>query len=299
VIKKTLYFANPAYLKTRDEQLVIQIINESDDEKSVPIEDIGLLIIDHPQITITQGLLAKCMENNVAVVTCDQTHHPAGILFNMEGNTLQSQVYKYQLEATIPLKKQLWQQTIVAKIENQASLLKSVKEEYTYIKNLVSKVKSGDTENCEAKAASYYWKRIFPAFLEFRRERYGPPPNNLLNYGYAILRAAVSRAIVGSGLLPAIGIHHKNQYNAFCLSDDIMEPYRPYVDLLVYEIVSMNGKFLEMTPSMKKKLLSIPTIDVVIDGKKSPLLNAVSRTTASLVKCYQGESRRILYPVMS
>ncbi len=299
MIKKTLYFANPAYLKTRDEQLVIQIINESDDEKSVPIEDIGLLIIDHPQITITQGLLAKCMENNVAVVTCDQTHHPAGILFNMEGNTLQSQVYKYQLEATIPLKKQLWQQTIVAKIENQASLLKSVKEEYTYIKNLVSKVKSGDTENCEAKAASYYWKRIFPAFLEFRRERYGPPPNNLLNYGYAILRAAVSRAIVGSGLLPAIGIHHKNQYNAFCLSDDIMEPYRPYVDLLVYEIVSMNGKFLEMTPSMKKKLLSIPTIDVVIDGKKSPLLNAVSRTTASLVKCYQGESRRILYPVMS
>jgi CRISPR-associated protein Cas1 len=299
VIKKTLYFANPAYLKTRDEQLVIQIINESDDEKSVPIEDIGLLIIDHPQITITQGLLAKCMENNVAVVTCDQTHHPAGILFNMEGNTLQSQVYKYQLEATIPLKKQLWQQTIVAKIENQASLLKSVKEEYTYIKNLVSKVKSGDTENCEAKAASYYWKRIFPAFLEFRRERYGPPPNNLLNYGYAILRAAVSRAIVGSGLLPAIGIHHKNQYNAFCLSDDIMEPYRPYVDLLVYETVSMNGKFLEMTPSMKKKLLSIPTIDVVIDGKKSPLLNAVSRTTASLVKCYQGESRRILYPVMS
>ena len=299
MIKKTLYFANPAYLKTRDEQLVIQIINESDDEKSVPIEDIGLLIIDHPQITITQGLLAKCMENNVAVVTCDQTHHPAGILFNMEGNTLQSQVYKYQLEATIPLKKQLWQQTIVAKIENQASLLKSVKEEYTYIKNLVSKVKSGDTENCEAKAASYYWKRIFPAFLEFRRERYGPPPNNLLNYGYAILRAAVSRAIVGSGLLPAIGIHHKNQYNAFCLSDDIMEPYRPYVDLLVYETVSMNGKFLEMTPSMKKKLLSIPTIDVVIDGKKSPLLNAVSRTTASLVKCYQGESRRILYPVMS
>jgi CRISP-associated protein Cas1 len=299
VIKKTLYFANPAYLRTRDEQLVIKIGNEPDDEKSVPIEDIGLLIIDHPQITITQGLLAKCMENNVALVTCDQTHHPAGILFNMEGNTLQSQVYKYQLEATIPLKKQLWQQTIVAKIENQAALLKSVKEEHTYIKNLVSKVKSGDTENCEAKAASYYWKRIFPAFLEFKRERYGPPPNNLLNYGYAILRAAVSRAIVGSGLLPAIGIHHKNQYNAFCLSDDIMEPYRPYVDLLVYEIVSMNGKFLEMTPSMKKKLLSIPTIDVVIDGKKSPLLNAVSRTTASLVKCYQGESRRILYPVMS
>lgn len=299
MIKKTLYFANPAYLKTRDEQLVIQISNEPDDEKSVPIEDIGLLIIDHPQITITQGLLAKCMENNVAVVTCDQTHHPAGILFNMEGNTLQSQVYKYQLEATIPLKKQLWQQTIVAKIENQASLLKSVKEEHTYIKNLVLMVKSGDTENCEAKAASYYWKRIFPAFLEFKRERYGPPPNNLLNYGYAILRAAVSRAIVGSGLLPAIGIHHKNQYNAFCLSDDIMEPYRPYVDLLVYEIVSMHGKFLEMTPSMKKKLLLIPTIDVVIDGKKSPLLNAVSRTTASLVKCYQGESRRILYPVMS
>jgi CRISPR-associated protein Cas1 len=295
MIKRTLYFGNPAYLKTVNEQLVIEM-HDSGETKTAPIEDIGLLILDHQQITITQALIAKLLANNTAVVTCDHTHHPTGMLLNLDGNSLQSLKYQAQVEASVPLKKQLWQQTVTVKIQNQAALLAIQREENKYLLNLATAVKSGDPDNCEAQAASYYWKHIFPDFLEFRRERYGPPPNNLLNYGYAILRAIVARSLVASGLLPTLGIHHRNQYNAYCLADDIMEPYRPYVDRVVCQIIRGNGKFLEMTPNMKKELLGIPAIDVQIDGQKSPLMNAVQRTTASLAKCFEGKARKLLYP---
>lgn len=297
MIKRTLYFGNPAYLKTANEQLVIEM-HDSGETKAAPIEDIGILILDHQQITVTQALLAKLLANNTAVITCDHTHHPTGLMLNLDGNTLQSQHFQAQLEASVPLKKQLWQQTVSAKIQNQAALLALQREENKLLLNYAANVKSGDSENHEAQAAAYYWKRIFPDFLEFRRERFGPPPNNLLNYGYAILRALVARSLVASGLLPTFGIHHRNQYNAYCLADDIMEPYRPYVDKVVCHIIRGNGRFLEMTPSMKKDLLAIPVMDVIIDEQKSPLMNAVQRTTASLVKCFEGKARKLLYPVL-
>lgn len=295
MIKRTLYFGNPAYLKTTNEQLIIEM-HDSGKTKSAPIEDVGLLILDHQQITITQSLLAKLLANNTAIITCDDTHHPTGMMLSLDGHTLQSQKFQAQVEATVPLKKQLWQQTVAAKIENQAAMLAFRREENKLLLNLAASVKSGDSENAEAQAAAYYWKRAFPDFLEFRRERYGPPPNNLLNYGYAILRALVARSLVASGLLPTLGIHHRNQYNAYCLADDIMEPYRPYVDFIVYQIIRTNGKYLEMSPSMKKALLELPAMDVKIDGKKSPLMNAVQRTTASLAKCFEGTTRKLLYP---
>ncbi|MET0635836.1 MAG: type II CRISPR-associated endonuclease Cas1 [Chitinophagaceae bacterium] len=295
MIKRTLYFGSPTYLKTRNEQLVVEM-QESGELKLAPIEDIGLLILDHQQITITQALLAKLLSNNTAIIVCDDTHHPTGMLFNLDGHTLQSQKFQAQVEATTPLKKQLWQQTVTSKIENQAALLKLVRMENKLLLTYSKEVKSGDSENHEAKAAAYYWKRIFPDFLEFRRERYGPPPNNLLNYGYAVLRALVARSLTASGLLPTLGIHHRNQYNAYCLADDIMEPYRPFVDKLVCRIIRNNGKFLEMTPAMKKELLSIPVVDVLIDGQKSPLMNAIQRTTASLARCFEGSARKIVYP---
>lgn len=298
MIKRTLYFGNPAYLKTLHEQLVIEL-PESGETKSVPIEDIGLLMLDHQQITITQVTLNKLISNNVALVTCDHTHHPIGMFLSLDGNTLQSQKFKAQIEASVPLKKQLWQQTIIAKIENQSALLNAEKIDNKLLINLAANVKSGDSEGSEAKAAAYYWKHLFPDFLAFRRERYGLPPNNLLNYGYAIIRAAVARALVVSGLLPTLGIFHRNQYNAYCLADDIMEPYRPFVDKMVCHIIRGNGKYLDMTPAMKKDLLSIPALDVIIDGQKSPLMNAIQRTTASLVKCYEGTSRKILYPELT
>lgn len=298
MIKRTLYFGNPSYLKTTNDQMVIEM-QETGETKSVPIEDIGIVILDHQQITITQALLAKLLANNTAVITCDNTHHPVGLNLCLDGHTLQSQKFKAQINATAPLKKQLWQQTISAKIENQAAVLKEERVENKYLINLVKEVKSGDSTNCEAKAALYYWKHLFPEFLNFRRERYGPPPNNLLNYGYAILRALVARNLVASGLLPTLGIFHRNQYNAYCLADDIMEPYRPYIDKVVCGIIRNNGNFLEMTTGMKKELLAIPAMDVMIADQQSPLMNAVQRTTASLAKCFEGTTRKILYPTLT
>ncbi|MCM5527092.1 type II CRISPR-associated endonuclease Cas1 [Parasegetibacter sp. NRK P23] len=297
MIKRTLYFGNPAYLKTANEQLIIEM-HDSGETQPVPIEDIGILILDNTQITITQVLISKLLANNTALITCDHTHHPVGLMLNLDGNNLQSQKFKVQIDASVPLKKQLWQQTVAQKIYNQAMVLKSQRAENKLLLNLSKEVKSGDSENLEGQAAAYYWKHVFPDFLEFRRERYGANPNNLLNYGYALLRAMVARSLVGSGLLPTLGIHHRNQYNAYCLADDIMEPYRPYVDLVVCGIIRQNGKFLEMTPSMKKELLKIPQLDVKINGQKSPMLMAIQRTTASLAKCFEGLSKKIIYPVM-
>ena len=295
MIKRTLYFGNPAYLKTSQQQLIIEMA-EGGEAKQTPIEDIGVLILDHPQITITSSLMDHLLSNNVALITCNARHHPTGLMLNLDGHTLQSQKFQAQIEASVPLKKQLWQQTVVSKIENQAALLKMERAESNYLISLSKEVKSGDADNCEAKAASYYWKRVFPDFLEFSRDPEGHPPNNLLNYGYAILRAVVARGIVASGLLPTLGIFHRNQYNAYCLADDIMEPYRPFVDMVVCKIIRNNGRFLEMTPSMKRSLLEIPALDVVMDDQKSPLMVAVQRTAASLAKCFEGKSRKLLYP---
>lgn len=294
MIKRTLYFGNPAYLKTRTEQLVIE--KQDDGEViSVPVEDVGLIILDHAQITITSGLMAKLLEKNVALISCDNTHHPTGLMLNLDGHTLQSKQFAAQLESSLPVKKQLWQQTITAKIYNQGMLLKQQGKENKFLLNLAKDVKSGDPENHEAKAASYYWKNLFPPFVGFRRDRFGLPPNNMLNYGYAILRAVIARSLVGSGLLPTLGIFHRNQYNAYCLADDIMEPYRPFVDKLVCSMIDPVEPAFELTPGIKRQLLTIPAMDVFINGDKSPLMTGVQRTTASLAKCFEGKAKNIVY----
>jgi CRISPR-associated protein Cas1 len=298
MIKRTLYFGNPAYLKTMNEQLVFES-PETGETKQVPIEDIGIVIADHQQITLTQALMAKLLDNNVALITCNDTHHPTGMLLNLDGHSLQSQKFQAQLEASAPLKKQLWQQTVSAKISNQAAMLSWQKIPVNNMSNWAKEVKSGDPENQEGTAAAYYWKNVFTHTAigpNFKREREGLPPNNLLNYGYAILRAIVARSLVASGLLPTLGIFHRNQYNAYCLADDIMEPYRPFVDKLVWDLVRMNGLYLELGPAMKKSLLNIPAMDVRIREEKSPLMVAVQRTTASLAKCFEGRLRKIDYP---
>lgn len=314
MIKRTLYFGNPAYLSMKNMQIQIRPPNsekgdESPDnnenekykdrnnQNTIPIEDIGIVILDNQQITITQGLLASLLENNSAVVTCDNKHHPAGLFLPLESNLEQSQRFQEQIEASIPLKKQLWQQTISSKILNQALLLNKVGVKSDNMKKWARDVKSGDPDNLEGRAAAYYWKNLFPLELEFQRDRYGEPPNNLLNYGYAILRAVVARSLVASGLLPTLGIHHHNKYNAFCLADDIMEPYRPFVDDMVVTLVRDGEDFTELTPSIKKQLLTIPVIDVFIEEQKRPLMIAVQRTTASLAKCFSGSQRKIIYPV--
>lgn len=310
MIKRTLYFGNPAYLSVKLSQLEIRLpevvknntLNDKFKEsavKRIPIEDIGVVILDHKQITITQATLGALLENNVAVITCDNNRMPAGLVLPLTGNTTQSERFRHQIEASLPLKKQLWQQTIQAKILNQSRVLHLQRgEECGNMEAWAKQVKSGDSDNLEGRAAAFYWQTLFGRIKGFRRDREGIPPNNLLNYGYAILRAVVARALVGSGLLPTLGIHHHNRYNAYCLADDIMEPYRPYVDKLVAEIVDSGEDISTLTTELKSKLLSIPVLDVVINGKRSPLMIGVGMTTASLYKCYSGEIRKIAYPVM-
>ena len=220
-----------------------------------------------------------------------------GLLLPLYGNTTQNERFRHQLSASIPLKKQLWQQTIKHKIENQSTVLqKCLDEEFKCMNVWANDVKSGDPDNLEARAAAFYWKTLFGNIEGFTRDREGVPPNNLLNYGYSILRATVARALVASGLLPTLGIHHHNRYNAYCLADDIMEPYRPVVDQLVYNIVCKNNNYETLTKELKAELLTIPVLDVKISGKRSPLMVAVAQTTASLYKCFSGEQRRITYP---
>lgn len=308
MIKKTLYFGNPAYLSLRNAQLVIKLpgvekaeslpdMMKAQAEVTKPIEDLGVVVLDNKQVTITSGLLDALLENNCAVITCDSKSMPIGLMLPLYGNTTQNERFRQQLDASLPLKKQLWQQTIQMKINNQASVLKDcVDEEVRCMRVWASDVRSGDPDNLEARAAAYYWKSLFADIEGFTREREGIYPNNLLNYGYAILRAVVARGLVTSGLLPTLGIHHHNRYNAYCLADDIMEPYRPYVDELVFKLVQINGKVLDLTKEIKAKLLEIPTLEVKIGGKRSPLVVAVGQTTASLYKCFSGEVRRISYP---
>lgn len=302
MIKRTIYIENPCHLKFANNQLVVcyNHINgyENVPDKTVPIEDIGMLLLEHQQITLTHYLLDKLAANNTAVVTCGATKHPTGMLLPLEGNTIQQERFDAQINATEPLKKQLWQQTVKAKINNQAAVLKKFNVPNHTLIACASNVRSGDADNAEARAAVYYWSNLFPAAWNFYRKRDGLPPNNLLNYGYAILRATVARSLVGSGLLPTFGIFHRNRYNAYCLADDIMEPYRPYVDNIVREIIHNTSNIDTLTQEFKTKLLQIPALDVVLDGSKSPLMIATQRTAASLAKCYLGETRKLLYPIM-
>lgn len=311
MIKRTLYFGNPAYLSLRNQQLVIKMpeversttvceVIKTESVRTIPVEDIGVVVLDNKQITLTQGLMEAFLANNTAVISCDARSMPTGLLLPLSGNTIQQERFTDQINSSLPLRKQLWQQTIKAKIENQAAVLSkhtSAESKCMYV--WASDVKSGDSDNLEGRAAAYYWKNLFVPYIDkFIRGREAAPPNNLLNYGYAIIRAVIARALVSSGLLPTFGIHHHNRYNAYCLADDIMEPYRPYVDELVLNIIKSGQNYEELTKDLKAQLLSIPTIDVQISGKRSPLMIAASTTTASLAKCFGGEIRKIIYPEM-
>lgn len=311
MIKRTLCFSNPAYLSLNNSQLVIKLpgaaynkkvpeIFEEKTTQTVPIEDIGVVVLDNKQITITQGLLERLLENNCAVITCDSSHLPVGLMLPLCGHTVQSERFRAQIDSSQPLKKQLWQQTVRQKILNQASVLeKCTGEEHPCMRIWANEVRSGDPDNTEGRAAAYYWKNLFKGIVDgFVRDREGVAPNSFLNYGYAILRAVVARSLVSSGLLPTLGIHHHNRYNAYCLADDIMEPYRPYVDEFVFDFfVSHTGK-QKIDKEFKAEFLTIPTLDVTIDGKRSPLMVAATTTTASLYKCFSGELRKVSYPEM-
>lgn len=307
MIKRTLYFGNPAYLSLKLRQLVIrkparqgESLDADGTEvvKTIPIEDVGLVVLDSPQITLTNALMEALLENNCAVVTCDSLHLPVGLFLPLYGNKVQTERFTDQVEASLPLKKQLWQQTMQSKIRNQAAVLKYVTGETA--RNMLiwaDSVRSGDPDNMEARAAAFYWKNVIkdnPAFIRGMDDMV----NVMLNYGYSVVRAVVARALVGVGLIPTLGIHHHNRYDAYCLADDIMEPYRPYVDKLVIDFIDSEDIPERLDTTVKRRLLELPVQEVVIDGVRRPLMLAVNQTAVSLQKCFAGELRKLEYPSM-
>jgi CRISPR-associated protein Cas1 len=296
MVKRTLFFENPAYLSLQLEQLLITYPQEFVKPITIPIEDIGIIVIESLHVTMSSALTNKLMSNGVGIFCCDERHMPSGLTLPLEGHTQQTERIRVQLDASLPLKKHLWQQTVSAKIINQAGLLHSRGHEVDNLIRWSREVQSGDLKNHDARAAVQYWSRLFP-WEGFTRHPEGESPNHLLNYGYSILRGITARAIVSSGMLPMLGIFHKKKYNAFGLADDIMEPYRPFVDGLVLELVDSCEDFHLMKKEFKIHLMSIMRTDVLIESKKSPLMVAMSRTTSSLFDCYAGRSRKVLYPV--
>jgi CRISPR-associated protein Cas1 len=268
-------------------------------QSSIPIEDIGILVLDNPQITFSAALISALMTNNVAVISCDDRHMPHGCMLPYAGNTLLTERYRMQLGSSEPLKKQIWQQIVAAKIRNQAAVLDKLNIDSQTLKVWANEVKSGDSVNLEGAAAAYYFDRLFTGFVvKFKRAREGDAPNNVLNYMYAIIRAITARAIVSAGLLPAVGIHHRNKYNPYCLADDLMEPFRPFADIQAVNLIRENIDISALIPSLKSKLLAIATVDVHISNERSPLMIAIQKEVDSLVNCLKGERRKLELPLI-
>lgn len=290
MLKKSILIERKSKVTCKNLQLVIK--NESR-EATIPIEDIGFIVIDNPETYVSMTAFNVLIANNASVIICNASHLPNGMFLNLNSHHIQQELFKAQINASQPLKKQLWQQTIKEKIKNQGLLLNQITHTTNTFEFLASKVTSGDSTNMEAVAANFYWKSFFKH--RFKRERFGDYPNNFLNYGYAILRAATARALAGSGLLNTIGIHHKSKYNAFALADDIMEPFRPIVDEAVNSIIQHYDE-QELTTEIKAALLQILTRTVYFKNEKSPLMVALQKTASSLQQCYTGERKKIKYP---
>lgn len=297
MLKRTVYFESAAHLSFKNGQLVYTPKPEGE-VRTVPVEDIGFVVLDNHSITLSLRLIEELTANNAAIVFCDKLHHPTAMSVPFAGNTTHAETLASQLDMSDPLKKQLWKQTVEVKIKNQAAMLQRTESGgMEALMRHAGSVKSGDTDNREGAAARIYWQNLFGA--DFRRERYGDAPNHLLNYAYAILRAAVARSLVGSGLYPAIGIHHHNKYNAYALADDIMEPYRPYADEVVYELWKESGEPIEgISKEHKQQLLKLLAADVHLTNTLRPLMVGLSYTTASLARCIGSEQKKVDYPVM-
>ncbi len=292
MLKKSILIENKSKVTTKNLQLNIK--NEHR-ESTIPIEDIGFLVIDDPEVYISITSMNLLVENNCAIIICNGSHLPNGMFLNLNSHFIQQEIFKNQINASAPLKKQLWQQTIKTKITNQGILLQKITKNKNKFEYLASKVLSGDTSNMEAVAANFYWKSFFST--DFKRERFGDYPNNFLNYGYAILRAATARSLSGSGLLNTLGIHHKSKYNAFALADDIMEPFRPIVDETVHFLMETYDE-QELNTEIKSELLKILTRTVYFKEEKSPLMVALQKTASSLQQCYSGKRKKIKYPAL-
>jgi len=281
------------FLSVRYGQLVIK---ENGNELSqIPCEDIGVLLIDHQGTSYAHSVFTELLDKGAAIVLCGGNHHPAGMLLPLESNSEQGERFRQQIEAKEPVKKRLWKQLVQAKIQHQARIVGRTTETYTALMALRQRVCSGDTHNVEAQASRKFWASYLQG-IEFRRNIEGAPPNNLLNYGYTVMRAAVARALCSAGLLPCLGVHHCNRYNAFALADDVMEPFRGFVESKVKEICEGDGVPEELTQAVKAKLLEVLYQPVTIAGYEGPLMVGLHRTAASLHRCFAGEQEQLELP---
>lgn len=293
MIKRIIEVSNPSYLHLKHKQLVIE--QNHDTVAQIPIEDIGALILEHTAISLTQPLIIECQKNNAAIIFCDEKHLPyATILPISEGNNLHQKILKQQINITEPVRKNLWKQVIIQKISEQANTLKQFDKPFLRLEKLAAAVKSGDSTNCEGLAAQYYWKALFGR--NFIRDQNATGVNALLNYGYSIIRAMIARAIVASGLHPAIGLFHHNQYNGLCLADDLMEPFRPWIDSLVYQHAQNNAE-MNLTPTVKTPFLNLIGQTVRFKRKPMPLMVAVHYLMADLKRNFTKDLKKLTYPV--
>ena len=293
MIKRTLFFTTPCRLSTRNRQLIVEY-SDNQDTTTVPIEDIGIIIVENQRVSISIPALNALCDNNCAVVLCDERHMPASMLMPLESNSVQAETYKFQMEVGTSLKKRLWKQVVEAKIKNQAAVLNAIGQDGTILKPYYSNVKSGDSDNREGIAARVYWSALFGK--GFVRDTDEEGINTLLNYGYAVLRAGMARAIMGSGLYPAFGLFHKNRYNAFPLADDLMEPFRPFVDEIVFGLIQEGD--LTLDTGAKQALARVMFRDTRIGEIARPLEISLSQTSSSFAKCLRGEVTKIVFPIL-
>ena len=291
-MKETLCFTTPSHLSIKYGQLVITH-KETGACHEKPLDDVGMVVIEHHAITITQALIAHLADHGIAALFCSRRHEPCSLLLHMEGHSTQTHRFRRQIKCSEPLKKRLWQQVVKAKIVNQQLLL----QQYGIDLLLPDKVCSGDSTHVEAQAARLYWPALFAP--TFTRRRYGLSPNPALNYGYAILRAATARVLSMAGLLPLLGIHHRNKYNNFCLADDIMEPYRPFVDRVVKKMHVGNMACMLATREEKKVLLGVLYEEVILNKERTTLMLALQRTAQSLAQCFSRVRKKICYPKLT
>lgn len=292
MIKQTLFFATPVSLSLKYNQIEIRC-KEVEEVITRAIEDVGVVIVENQMVHFTVPLLNALADNNVAVIFCNAQCMPNTMLMPLESNVIQQEVYRFQIEASLPTKKRIWKDIVEYKIRNQATLLDIIGRDGKILKPYYMNVLSGDSDNREGLAAKIYWQQMYGR--QFYRNRNGESPNSLLNYGYAILRAAVARALLGSGLFPAFGLFHRNRYNAFPLADDVMEPYRPFVDYVVNQIYEFSPD-ASLDKSTKQMLVKVLFSDVKINGQIRPLQVALSMTTASLVRALKDKKECIVYP---
>ena len=295
MIKRIVDISEPAYLHIKNKQLVIDKNNET--VGTVPVEDLGILILENSQIVLTQAVVIACQKNNSAIVFCDERHLPYSMILPIsDANTLHNKILRQQVEISKPVKKQVWKQVVIHKIKQQSATLKKAGKCSLQLDRLVSKVKSGDPDNIEAQAAKKYWGLLFGG--DFRRNINESGINSLLNYGYSVFRAMVARAIVGGGLHPSLGIFHQNQYNGLCLADDLMEPFRPWIDWLVFDwVVRKQKDDVQINQETKELFLCLPNESVKYNDKRMPLMVACHYFIADFKSVFKDGHHKLKYPV--